>query len=311
MNSIIKTVLAGLLIAAASCTGKEDGNDNPLRIYARGNDGNKTTGQIINTSSGAHRVNLKAAFVCAATREVASDETVRLAVDNNLVAEYNARYGIDYLAAPEGSYEFSHNATATIKSGNFHSEDTITLTITQPENFKVGTYLLPIRLHPATCQPSSNFGVIYVILHSSFSYFHGADKVAGTLVDPDGQGWLISGNGNGMGNILGNINSYWYITELPATAVINFNLPKTMKGLRFVSYTSSYAIGELSLAHSNDGATWNSLGTETLLPPVKYSYYVQQHVEFYLPVTARYLKLTIEKSRGAGVLFNLFSIITE
>jgi hypothetical protein len=300
------------IIAALSFCGcdKENGNDNPVLIYAKGNSGNTTTGQIIHTAAGKHFVQLEAAFICAATREMPADETIHLNVDNTLVAGYNAQHETACLPAPEGSYAFSHEAAATIRSGNFRSTDTLRLSITKPDLFEEGDYLLPVRLTPATHRASSNFGVVYILLRSYTSNFRGATSVPGTLTDPDNKGWSVtSSDGYYVSNILGNLSNYWYINETPATAVINFKTVKTLKGLRFVTYGNSYAIGSIALEASSDSLTWTKLGAEPLLPPVKYNRFVQQYLEFYTPLPAQYLKLGIEKPGGGTVVINLFSII--
>lgn len=288
---------------------KEEGNNNPPLIYAKGNEGNTTLGKIIHTSSGEHEVQLNATFVCAATRELPADETVHLRVDTALVAAYNDKYETDYRVAPEGSYAFSHEATAIIRSGKFQSTDTVQLTITRPEAFTEDAYLLPVRLAPATQQPSSNFGTVYIIIHTEVVHFRGAMGVSGTLTDPEGS-WSTNSNDSDASGMLGNVFSYWYPWNLPATAAINFSRPRTLKGLKFTAYHTLYAPGRVSLSKSSDGNTWSSLGTASMLPPVQQEGMAVQYVEFYSPVTTQFLQLTLEDSwAGYGVVLSLLSII--
>jgi hypothetical protein len=254
-------------------------------------------------------VQLDAAFICAATRELPADETVRLSVDTALVAAYNSKYKTGCLAAPEGSYAFSHEATAMIRSGKFQSTDTVQLTITRPEAFTEAVYLLPVRLTPATHQPSSNFGVVYVVIRTDVVHFRGATGVSGILTDPEGSWSATSSDGNASG-MLGTVSSYWYPWNIPATAVINFNSPKTLKGLKFTTYGTQYALGRISLSKSSDGAVWSSLGAAGMLVPVRQEGRAVQYVEFYTPVTTQYLQLTLEASwTDYGVAINLLSII--
>jgi hypothetical protein len=312
-----KTLFGLFLLTApffCGCSEKENNNENPVLIYIKGTNANLIKGRITHTSAGTSDVTLDAKFICSATREVAVDVEAQLSMDNALVAEYNTQHGAACLAAPEGSYRFSHNAKTVIKSGAFQSPDTITLTITQPEKFTAGTYLLPVKLSSLAHQTSSNFKVVYVIIETSTSHFRGTDKVAGTLIDPIGKGWTITADkGYTPAAIFNNnANSYWYIPEFPATAVIDLQSPQKLKGLKLGNTYAIYGIHELSLAWSNDGITWNSLGKETLHSPINENGNGAQFVEFYTPVTAQYLKLIIEKPMETlGVIFNFFSIITE
>jgi hypothetical protein len=311
-------LIAWCLLAAPAFSGcsEEDENNNPVLIYARGNDRNTTTGTIVRTPSGTCIVTLDAKFICSATREVPSDETVRLHVDNALVAGYNALHGTGYLAAPEGSYAFSHDAAAVIKSGQFHSADTVTLTLTRPEDFAEGSYLLPVTLTPSACRLSSNLGVIYVAVESRMSHFHGVAAVpAGTLVNPAGRGWTVTADkGTNPANMFTATRSqYWNIgnNNTPATAVVDLKSPQTLKGIKFSAYSTNYAMRELSMQWSADSAAWHALGRETLLQPVSQSGYGIQFIEFYAPVGAQYLKWTVEKPWNTQVVISMFSIIVE
>lgn len=310
MKRITQLIGYCLIILPVFCgCNKDEGNSNPILIYTKGSNGNTTAGKIIHTSAGKRQTLLDAAFVCAATRELPADETIRFSVDTALIAAYNDKRQTGYHAAPEGSYAFSHEATAVIRSGKFQSTDTIQLTITRPEAFTEAAYLLPVRLTPATQQPSSNFGVIYVIIHTDVLYFQGAADVAGTLTDPDGSWSVIADDGEAP-EILGDASTYWYPWSLPATAVINFGSPKTLKGLKFTTYHMFYALGRVALSKSADGLTWDKLGAEDLLSPAMQGGLAVQYAEFYVPETMQYLQLTIEKSwRNYGVILNLCSII--
>jgi hypothetical protein len=308
---IIQLIGYCLITLAVFCgCNKEDGNSNPILIYTKGSDGNAITGKIIHVSTGMHQVQLDAAFICAATRELPADEVVRFSVDTALVTAYNDKHQTGYLAAPEGGYEFSHEATAIIRSGKFRSADTVRLTITRPEIFSEAGYLLPVRLTPATQQPSSNFGVIYVIIHTDVLCFHGAMGITGTLTDPAGN-WPVTADDGEASNIAdGDFDTYWFPSDLPVTAVINFGSPRTLKGVKFTAFHTYYALGRISMAKSADGRTWDKLGTGNLLAPIRQGRMAVQYAEFYTPETMQYLRLTVETSwMGNGVVLNLCSII--
>jgi hypothetical protein len=213
---------------------------------------------------------------------------------------------------PEDSYEFSHNATAVIKSGTFNSTDTVVLTLTRPESLDADSiYIIPVRLLPTMHQPSNNFGVVYVIINTRLADFRGVTKAPkGTLINPGGQGWsLTSNDGVDPEVILISDHDYWWIARTPATAIINFNSIKTLKGIKLNSYGGSYAPSEISLAWSNDGITWNDLGVAALLSPTSDAGLYAQYVEFYEPITTSFVKLSITK--GSSLAITLFSIFVE
>jgi hypothetical protein len=317
-TQITKLVLCCLMAAPVFCgCNEENGNDNdiPILIYAKGDDGNITRGQIVHTSSGMHYMSLHATFLCNATREVPSGETVRFSVDSALVAGYNEEYHTEYRIAPKGSYEFSHDATAVIPSGTLQSTDTVALNITKPEIFEDGTYLIPVKLTPETQQLSVNFGVVYVIIQVSTGDFRGADSVTGKTVDPAGQGWTATAD-KGYGDISDILSNYaygyWYSMDFPTTITINFNRSQTLKGLMFTSVYAEYGFRRISLAVSNDSTTWKSLSTQDLLEPVVEYGFSQQYVEFFVPVTTQYLQLVISSPWDGGfTLLSKFSIIVE
>jgi hypothetical protein len=101
------------------------------------------------------------------------------------------------------------------------------------------------------------------------------------------------------------------IDRIPATVTIDFKSRQTLRGIKLSAYNRLYAVMDVSMEGSDDGVNWKKLGRATLLPPVIQNRYGVQFMEFYTPVKAQYLKMTVEKPWSEYIFLSAFHIITE
>lgn len=184
------SVLAGFGLTACSSDDNYDvkGNPNDL-VYFDKTTQKVFTGTIYHTPVGEFG-SAKAAFPAHIQRQTSSDVTVSVAADTSLVKTYNEAKGTTYASAPADVVNNLQIKTATIKSGDYVSTDSVEVEVkntdfaklTQPE------YLIPLQLTASGATGSEDQGVAYLIVKTSndFLGFNSTTTSTGIVNTPAG-----------------------------------------------------------------------------------------------------------------------------
>lgn len=108
------------------------------------------------------------------------DIQIELAVDGNLLENYNKKYEKNYLPAPESSYTIS-SSTTTIKAGHNISEE-VELTVNSIDEFKEGsTYCIPVTIRSTSAmkvlEPSRTLFIVLKTPVISKAIYLGYDNI--------------------------------------------------------------------------------------------------------------------------------------
>jgi len=84
-------------------------------------------------------------FTVSSSVKASEDVTIELEVRPDLLEAYNAKYGKNYVAAPEGSFELS--SSRTVISSGFSISEPVELTVKSIDQFAEGsTYCVPVNI---------------------------------------------------------------------------------------------------------------------------------------------------------------------
>ena len=319
-----KTLYSGLFIITtilfASCSSDENYDfpgDSKSRIYIPASAGtNVTTYQVIHTPVGSSgNVSLK--FPVRCTQRMKSNVKVTVALDNSLIAAYNAKNEAKYAQVPDGVVNFE-NGTVTIPADSLASVDSVTVSLSKdalPKLKEAGGYLIPVVIKSAdgyNSAVSTNMNATYLaidILKDVDNIWDSAtdNNITGSKVT-DRSGWSATYDANGgdlnyvdgspisMFDGIESWSSEWdcYFSKNPSM-IIDLGKEYNITAL-FMSPT--YSIKNSTFSLSNDGKTWSKQGE--VLSEVN-------NVIFYSPVTARYIKWDLAESYWSIYEFNIYA----
>lgn len=259
--------------------------------------------------------------VAPRSRVRASEElTMKFAIDNSLVDEYNTANSTEYVALPDGVVTMDVEE-ATITEGNTQAEAPVTVKVTDDASklakLEVGKdYMVPVRMTEVTKGAAriavSATNVSYLTFSVTEEMINQTGSPTGTIIPKgDRTSWSATfGNGaseymgaNGWNNPIRETGSYNY-GSYPAGSNVIFDLSKeyTFDGIYSYPYfgSNTYTLFKANAEFliSSDGSNWTSLGTINSLH--------NSTVAFYAPVTARYIKVIAGTS--GSVATTAFSI---
>lgn len=240
-----------------------------------------------------------------------SDIPVSFAVDNALVATYNAANRTNYQVLPASAYTLSAT-TAVIPKGQL---STVPLKI----NFKTtGTgamdafisYLLPVTLSSPNVKVSEPLKTVYYIVRAlpDLADYPNFDRTGFKILNFSSE----EANGEGPNNgraifVLDGVNStFWHskwqngAASPPHHLTIDMGGVKTLHGLSLLARQNgdNGKPNEVNLQLSTDNVTWTDAGNLTLQN-------TQSLQSVFFPAgfnkQARYFKLTINSSYGSSV----------
>ncbi|MDE7442834.1 MAG: DUF1735 domain-containing protein [Muribaculaceae bacterium] len=247
------------------------------------------------------------------------DLTMKFAIDNSLVDEYNTANSTAFNALPDGVVTMDVDE-ATITEGNTSSEAPVTVKVTDDASklakLEVGKdYMVPVRMTEVTKGDAriavSATNVSYLTFSVTEEMINQGGSPTGTIIPKaDRTSWSATfGDGaneymgaNAWNNPIRETGSYNY-GSYPAGSTVTFDLSKeyTFDGIYSYPYfgSSTYALfkANTEILISSDGSNWTSLGAINSL---------RTTVALYAPVTARYIKV-IEGANGS-VATTAFSI---
>jgi len=262
--------------------------------YIHVNSNDVVTGSIAHTPVGSFGgITLDHAALVSNAAKVGATATI--AIDNSLVAEYNAANSTNYKEIPSGALTIE-NATVTIAEGatasstNFKAsipEDKLA-TLTEP------AYVVPLRISAQRTDGVSvaDAGVIYLIVTTGQKLVNdGATSVPGTLIAEDEMlGWTV--DSDEMSSVTtADMYSQWD----SGTFTIDMQTTKNISGVELNAMYSMYGhqwyyIANAQLQLSEDGSTWvncGSLSGDEMAWNGDWQVYA-----LYGGVSARYIKLT-------------------
>ena len=309
-------------VLLAGCSDDEKGYDFPgidhERIYIA--DANQDiVSTLVQTPVGYVKA-LNATIDIKVTKAAAADQTITYAVDNSLVAEYNAEHGTEYQTIDVAAFSFS-TPEVVIPAGATAAVEPLVITFSETaENYITSTstkYLLPIVVKSSTnaeYQKSTNMGVRYVVV----GLVEKALRDKGTQADvlgteatdyttwtsePSGFSGLFSGS---------SWNRRYNVGSNPGEFVLDFQQVRNLTGVAILAQYANYYIwypqwyGEycpksFGLEVSTDGANFTDIGTltgedEFTLDDSGYAWLV-----LYGPIPCRYLKVKQELGYGSNI----------
>lgn len=237
------------------------------------------------------------------------------AIDNSLIAEYNAKNNTEYKALPDG-VAMLQNDTVRFDVGRTVGTSGVTIKLTDNADLlgqlTVGeNYIVPVRLASVAggAMARSVSNVSYVTFGVTEKMINDEGNPTGTIVTKDLRtdwtGTAIDGGTDTRWNHpLQETGSYSYGTyPSGSAAVIDLAKEYTFDGIYSYPYygMSSYAMLRMGVGIevSKDGENWQKLGD---LDGYRTT------VAFYAPVTARYIKMKNNSSAQFRAYTTAFSI---
>ncbi len=228
--------------------------------------------------------------------------TATIAVDNSLVAEYNAEHGTSYPAAPNGVLNIE-NGSVTIAAGETTSSTNFKAAIPADKMPQLTNpqYIIPLRITAKRTDGTTvdNAGVIYMIFTTEVKLVNSgagsgamaAPQVSTTVM----RTWSVDTN-ESFNDVTDNRQgSYWDPPTNPSTWVIDMKEVKNFAGLSvrsyYTNYGAVYGLSEAMIELSEDGSNWIECGTATTRDMAYENPY--QVITLYGTVPARYIKITL------------------
>ncbi|SFG03064.1 BT_3987 domain-containing protein [Prevotella sp. KH2C16] len=265
-----------------------------------------TDGMVVSTPVGIV-TSLTHQIIVKSTAAATSDTKITLGFDNSLVDSYNKSNGTTYLPMPEGALELS-STTATIKSGEMASADTISVTISKTEAARLNDangYLAPIVIKSAGggMQPSSDAAVVYVHLrYSESSINDDATALLGSAYDLSlaRNEWKLVSSKNFDESTFTNLfeasswSRYFAFKEKAETAQCVIDLGKTQNITGFL--TSSELMKGANVEISTDNASWTTLGytADHKTFSIQEGWSTSEWYVLYAAMQARYVRISID-----------------
>ncbi len=192
--NIIKGFAPLMLVGALliGCDKEEILNDNI--VYVNINQHNVASATITHIPDAAGVSDLNLEFRVHTTKPIDQDITVSMAIDNSLVATYNAENQTELGEIAPSALMFS-KTSLVIPRGEYESSEPTMVTIVDPDAIADGEYVVPIRVMQVSAnsgQVSSNRSIIYIRV-KAFSPI--IDSTPGAVTDGvtiDRTGWEIS-----------------------------------------------------------------------------------------------------------------------
>ena len=228
--------------------------------------------------------------------------TATIAIDNSLVAEYNAEHGTSYPAAPNGVLNIE-NASVTIAAGETTSSTNFKASIPDDKKAQLTNpqYIIPLRISAKRTDGTSvdKAGVVYLIFTTEEKLINsgaGTSQMKAAQVSTSVmRTWSVDTNESFNSVTDNRQGSYWDPPTNPSTWVIDMMEVKNFAGLSVRSYYSNYGaiygLSDAKIELSEDGSNWINCGTATYNDMAYENPY--QIVTLYGTVPARYIKMTL------------------
>lgn len=301
----------------------QDGPD--PTIYAQCNAENVLKGTIVHNIYAGSSSSLNAAFNVLSTHVSDNGWSVGAAVDNSLVAAYNAANHTSYAVVP-AEHVVLEGVPCQIAAGAKKSDGQISVSLTGDLSELTNTsgYLIPVKLSaPAGAAASKSRGTVYIVLIPEFStdLLRKNFVLSDMLGEPvaDRSGWTIvecdeSGIYSGKYTDLfdGDAATYLRTWGGPISFTADLGQEYDMTGLVITSrsnYGTKYCPQSIRIEYSLDGVEYTELGTPTQSDKTILKALPDGYVALYGALKLRYLKIEADyggSNMGTGE-FNIYA----
>lgn len=274
---------------------------NNVTDYIHVNDNDEVTGTIAHTpvgSFGGIKLDLPAKVSNAA--KVGAQATI--AIDNSLVAEYNAEHNTAYVELPAGALTIE-NATVSIAEGATASATNFKASIPESKlaSLTKAGYLVPLKISASRTDgvEVANAGVIYLVITTAEKLVNEGAKLSdliGTEISTtDMASWTCETE-----NIADVTNTGDWSGWNNGTYVVDLQAVKNVTGMRFSALYAQwgYRMKNASISLSTDGSSWTDCGTISNF--VLESNWVTYAL--YGAIPARYIKMTLNADYGIDAI---------
>lgn len=225
-----------------------------------------------------------------------------ITVDNSLVQEYNAEYGTNYIAAPNGVLNIE-NGSVTIAQGETTSATNFKASIPADKMAQLTNpqYIIPLRISAKRTDGTTvdKAGVVYMIFTTEEKLINSGAGTAGMKASQVSTNvmrtWSVDTNESFNSVTDNRQGSYWDPPTNPSTWIIDMKEVKNFAGLSVRSYYSNYGaiygLSDAKIELSEDGSNWINCGTATYNDMAYENPY--QVITLYGAVPARYIKMTL------------------
>lgn len=252
-----------------------------------------------------------------------SSFSVRLEVDNSLVADYNEKHGTEYAEVPmallnikNSEVQFEPNEEFTSVTSFHVMADGEMSELNAPNGYVIPVKMISINGDGVKMIEERSVAYVFVDVKEDIdNIYDEAATPTGTLVGDRSEWSVIVPEGTTQVSAAGTYggpecmytgvdDKYWYgrsINKNESLPVIfNLGKPYTFDGLRSSYSSYGYESGtwnddNIKIEIGNDGVTWEEVGII-----VNRSSFIQT---FYFPVTAQYVRITMPASARARSVF--------
>ncbi len=243
-------------------------------------------------------------FPVLATRPVSGDVVIGAALDNSLVAAYNAAHNTSYAVFPDGV--LSANALAAqILKGETSSADSINITPDLAKlNLLTGTaYMAPVKLTTVSngtvgeITSSESSQIAYIIMNVELrriKYLATALEAQGSLQTPR-TAWtvLFTPTPTTSGSILdGSTTTFSRWGTSPGQVDVNMQTSRNVTGIRlYTSNSATQTPTQIEVYLSEDGINYDLIGSPLRANLTYASSY--NYILFYKAIPAKYVRLKL------------------
>lgn len=228
--------------------------------------------------------------------------SVKMEVDNSLIAAYNEEHGTEYAEIPASTLTIE-NSSVRFEQGGLKSVEPLRITANETFNElrNANGYLIPVRISSIEGGDAklvegrlTTYVVVNVKEDDDNIYNEAADNsVTGALVS-DRSGWTAEAPGaDDAAEMFTDNNNYWAArasvggAELPVT--VNLGRSYTFDGIRgsyllYGYYTYGSWTNNSKIEVSVNGTTWEEVGVLSNTNIIQ---------AFYAPVTGQYIRITV------------------
>lgn len=231
-------------------------------LYLMTGENNVLTGKITHKKGVGSTCDLEASFKAYTTISSQNGYNAAIAVDNSLVAAYNEQNGTSFEALPEENL-LLENASLTIAGGENASEEEVTVSLKGDLTTLTakGGYLVPLKLTTTSSDAvvSESRNVVYIRIDVETNLIRDIDSADDMIGFPAGGSSAWTADCGDAANLFDGS----YSSAVSGLSSSNNVITVDMKQKQMVTglHLYTYGIGNVSIAYSLDGETWDTAGT--------------------------------------------------
>lgn len=255
------------------------------------------------------------------TRETSADVMVSVGVDESQLAIYNQNNKSNFVILPAANYKIIGPAQLNIKAGEVVSADSLKIQLLDRLKLNdLNGYILPLSVKEVSSkdkgvQASSSYRTVFIKAASKYTNIDLSKKTtpAGTLIDRTNPSWSIisastpySSSYPAINVLDGKNNTYWFAGGADNNIVLDMSAVNAVKGFILAptyAFGTSYNATKIEVLTSTDNQNWVSQGaytTDAVLSSSSANAPDYRNINFYGPVTCRYVKFILNGGMGSG-----------